>query len=220
MLSPSSVIIPQAPQNDLHLPIALCKGTHACSRHPISHFVSYDCLSPSFHAFALFVASELIPQSHVEAAQVREWKAAMDYLVETLVSRGTWTLVPRPPDANIFTCKWVFTIKYHHDGTIVRQKARLVARGFIQAYGIDYTKTFSPVVRLNSVCMLLSLAVNQAWSFHQLDVSNAFLNGDLEEQVFIEQPPGYVTRGSYLNCAFYDELFTDSSRVHVLGLRS
>ena len=99
----------------------------------------------------------------------------MDYEVEALVSRGTWTLVPRPADVNIVTCKWVFTVKYYLDGTISRHKARLVARGFTQAYGIDYTETFSPVVRLNYVCILHSLAVNQAWSLHQLDVSNAFL---------------------------------------------
>ena len=187
--SPSPVVVPPAPPNDLHLPIALRKVTRACTQHPISHFVSYDCLSPSFRAFALLVASESIPRSHVEAAQVLEWKAAMDHEVEALVSRGTWTLVPCPADANIVTCKWVFTIKYHPNGTITRHKARLVARGFTQAYGIDYTETFLPVVRLNSVRMLLSLAVNEAWSLHQLDVSNAFLYGDLEEQVFMEQPP-------------------------------
>ena len=160
--SPSPVVIPLAPPNDLHLPITLCKGTRACTQHPISHFVSYDRLSPSFRAFALLVVSESIPLSHVEAAQVHEWKAVMDHEVEALVSRGTWTLVPRLADANIVTCKWVFTIKYHLDGNISYHKARLVACGFTQAYGIDYIETFSPVVRLNFVCVLLSLAVNQA----------------------------------------------------------
>ena len=189
---PSPVIVPQAPPNDLHLHIALRKGTHTCTHHPISHFVSYDGLSPSFRTFVLLVASESIPRSHVEAEQVREWKAAIDHGVEALVSRGTWTLVPHPADANIVTCKWVFTIKYHPDGTIACHKGCLVAREFTQAYDIDYTETFSPVVRLNSVRVLLSLAINQAWSLHQLDVSNAFLYGDLEEQVFMEQPPGYV----------------------------
>ena len=87
--SSSPVIVPPAPPNDLHLPIALRKGTRACTQHPISHFVSYDRLSPSFCAFALLVASESIPRSHVEAAHVHEWKAAMDHEVEALVSRGT-----------------------------------------------------------------------------------------------------------------------------------
>ena len=116
----------------------------------------------------------------------------MDHEVEALVSRGTWTLVPCLVDVNIVTCKWVFTIKSHPDGTIACRKARLVTRGFTQAFDIDYTETFSPIVHLNSVCALLSLAVNQAWSLHQLDVSNTFLYGDLEEQVFMEKPPWYV----------------------------
>ena len=90
----------------------------------------------------------------------------MDYEVEALVCQGTWTLVPHPADANIVMCKWVFTVKYHSDGTIAHDKARMVAHGFTQAYGIDYTKTFFPIVRLNSVCVLLSKAINQAWSLH------------------------------------------------------
>ena len=162
---PSLVVVSQAPPNDLHIPITLNKGTSACTHHPISHFVSYDCLSPSFRAFAVLVAFESIPQLHVEAAHVREWKVAMDYEVEALVSRETWTLVPCPADANIVTCIWVFTVKHHRD-TIAHHKVCLVARGFTQAYGINYTETFLPVVRMNFVCVLLSLAVNQAWSFH------------------------------------------------------
>ena len=98
---------------------------------------------------------------------------------------------------------WVFNQKYHHDGTIADHKARLVARGFTQAYDIDFTKTFSPIIRLPSVRVLLSLAVNKAWSLHHLNVSNAFLYGDLEEQVFMEQPLGYVAHGSHLRCVSY-----------------
>ena len=181
--------------DDLHLPIALRKGTRTCTQHPISQFVSYDRLHPTFRSFALTVSSESLPKSYVEALRVPTWKEAMDAEVGALLNRGTWELVPRPRDANIVTCKWVFTIKYNPDGTISRHKARLVARGFTQAYGIDYTETFSPVVRLNSIRVLLSLAVNQDWTLHQLDVSNAFLYGDLDEQVFMEQPPGYVAQG-------------------------
>ena len=101
--SPSPIVVPKSPPR--HLLITFHKGTRACTHHPISHFVSYDCLSPSFRAFAPLVAFESIPRSHVEAAHVREWKATMDYKVEALVSRGTWTLVPRLIDANIVTWK-------------------------------------------------------------------------------------------------------------------
>ena len=119
----------------------------------------------------------------------------MDLEFEALTQRETWVLVPRPQHTNIVTCRWIFTLKYNPDGTINRHKARLVARGFSQTYGVDYKETFSPVVRLNSVRILFSLAVNQGWSLHQLDVSNAFLYGELTEQVFMEKPLGYVHSG-------------------------
>ena len=102
----------------------------------------------------------------------------MDSRVESLVSQETWTLVPGPTNANIFMCKWVFTLKYHPDDTIARHLASLVTCGFTQMYDINNTKLFYVVVCLHSVLVLLSLIVNQAWSLHQLDVSNTFHYGD------------------------------------------
>ena len=136
--SPSLSTAPRAPLDDLYLPIPLRKGTHTCTRHIVSHFISYDCLSPSFYAFTLSVTSKSITQSHVEAARVPTWKAEIDLEVEAFVSRGTFTLVPFPIDANIVTFKWVFTLTYYPNSTIARHKAHLVARGFTQVYGIDY----------------------------------------------------------------------------------
>ena len=145
----------------------------------MAHFVSYEHLSPTYCTFALVVSSESLPYMYHEALQVPEWKAAMDLEYHSMVQCGTCDLVPRPTDANIVTCKWVFTLKYHPDGIVARHKARLVASGFTQAHDIDYTETFSPVVCMNSIHLLLSLVFNLNWSLHQLDVSNAFLYGDL-----------------------------------------
>ena len=94
--------------------------------------------------------------------QVPKWKEAMDSEVEASVSLKTWTLAPRPADDNIVIYKWVFTFKCHHDDTIAHYKAHLVTRGFTHAYGIDYIETFSLVVHLQSIRVLLSLGVNQA----------------------------------------------------------
>ena len=194
--SSKGLVPPASAPNDLHLPMALRKGTRSCTLHPISNFVHYDRLRPTYRAFSLSLTTDSIPRSHVEALRIPHWKAAMDQEYAALMERQTWKLVPRPRDTNIVTCRWIFTVKYNPDGTINRYKARLVARGFTQTYGIDYKETFSPVVRLNSIRVILSIAVNQGWTLHQLDVSNAFLYGELTDQVFMEQPPGYATSGS------------------------
>ena len=85
-------------------------------------------------------------------------------------------------------CKWVFALKYNTDETIERYKALLVAKGFTQTYGIDYTETFAPVTKLNTVRILLSLTANLDWPLHQLNIKNAFLNEKLEEEVFMAIP--------------------------------
>ena len=186
---------PPPPVSDLDLPISLRKGTRQCTQYPIAHHVSPACLSPSYQSFALAVLTESIPKSYIEALQVPAWKAAMDAEYAAFIQWETWTLVPRPLDANVVSCKWVYSLKYNPDGSIARYKARLVTRGFSQAYGLDYHETFSPVACLSSIRVLFSITLDQSWPLHQLDVSNAFLYGDLAEEVFMEQPPGYVAQG-------------------------
>lgn len=90
------------------------------------------------------------------------------------------------------SCKWVYKVKRGSDGAIARYKAKPVAKGFLQQYGLDYEETFSPVAKQATVRIILALAVQHNWSLKQLDVSNAFLHRVLHEEVFMSQPPGYV----------------------------
>ena len=116
----------------------------------------------------------------------------MDEEFSTLQRQNTWSLVPATPGINLVGCKWVYKLKLHSDGSIARYKAHLVAKGFHQQPGIDYTETFSPVVKLATVRLILTIAVSFRWSLREVDISNAFLHGFLKEEVFMQQPPGYV----------------------------
>nr|KYP61345.1 Retrovirus-related Pol polyprotein from transposon TNT 1-94 [Cajanus cajan] len=106
----------------------------------------------------------------------------MDTEMEALEKNKTWELVSLPKGKKPVGCKWVYTVKYKANGSIERYKARLVAKGFTQTYGIDYSETFAPVAKMNTVRVLLSLAANCGWELQQFDVKNAFLHGELEEE--------------------------------------
>ncbi|GJS97167.1 ribonuclease H-like domain-containing protein [Tanacetum coccineum] len=109
-----------------------------------------------------------------------------------LVKNGTWILVPRPSDVTLVRSIWLFKHKFHADGPLSRYKARLVANGSNQQHGVDFDETFSPVVKPATIRTVLSLVVSRQWPIHQLDVKNAFLNGDLSETMYMHQPPGFV----------------------------
>jgi hypothetical protein len=132
------------------------------------------------------------PSTYKQAATKPEWRDAMSLEYNALLSNQTWTLCPRPSHHNIVRNKWVFKIKQKPDGSVDRFKARLVAKGFDQLSGIDYYETFSPVVKPATIRLVLALAVQFDWNIKQLDVSNVFLHGILNEEVYMEQPQGFV----------------------------
>ncbi|XP_019191011.1 PREDICTED: uncharacterized protein LOC109185527 [Ipomoea nil] len=115
----------------------------------------------------------------------------MDAEFNALVHNHMWRLVPFQPGMNVVGCKWVFRTKRKADGSIERHKARLVANGFNLVAGEDFFENLSPVVKPTMVRLLLSLAVSRGWTIRQLDIHNAFLNGELAETVYMRQPPGY-----------------------------
>jgi hypothetical protein len=111
---------------------------------------------------------------------------------DALLRNGTWSLVDRPPGARVITGKWVFKHKLRSDGTLERYKARWVVRGFNQRPGIDFGETFTPVVKPATIRSVLAVVASKQWPAHQLDVSNAFLHGDLKERVYCQQPTGFA----------------------------
>ena len=111
--------------------------------------------------------------------------------LQSLEDNGTWTYTLLPTGKKPIGCKWVYKIKYQPDGTIERYKARLVAKGYTQVEGLDYRETFAPVAKLITVRNLLAIAAAKGWSLHQLDVQNAFLHGDISEEIYMSPPPGF-----------------------------
>ncbi|WKA11799.1 hypothetical protein VitviT2T_029262 [Vitis vinifera] len=184
------------------------KRARSCTQHPISKFVSYEKLSPNLRALITNLKSIALPNCIQEALQHPEWRKAVNEEIQALQKNATWKITKLPQGKRPVGCKWVFNVKYKADGRIDRYKARLVAKGFTQTYGIDFQETFAPVAKLNRIRVLLSLAANLDWNLHQLDVKNAFLNGNLEEEVFMEIPPGLkLSSSNDLVCKLHKSLY-------------
>jgi len=135
------------------------------------------------------------PQTYEEARGKLEWERAMEAEYDTLMKTQTWELTVLPSGKKPIGCKWVYKIKCKVDGTLDRYKARLVAKGFSQVAGIDYEETFAPIAKMSNIRLVLAMEAQYGWKVQQMDVMSAFLNGDLEEEVYMCQPQGFQVSG-------------------------
>jgi hypothetical protein len=171
------------------------------SSHVSTHPMVTRLKSGTIHTRLIHLFARASPVLHQFQLSLNQWLMHLLYLIgrrqwlknmRPLMRNNTWTLVPPTESCNLVGCKWVFRVKYKPDGSILKHKARLVAKGFHQTPGIDFQDTFSPVIKAMTIRIIFSLAVTFNWDVQQVDINNAFLNGDLTEDVYMEQPHGFV----------------------------
>ncbi|KAL0316667.1 UNVERIFIED_CONTAM: Retrovirus-related Pol polyprotein from transposon TNT 1-94 [Sesamum radiatum] len=138
----------------------------------------------------------LEPENFETAVKHKVWVQAMEEEIKMIEKNNTWELADRPKDKEVIGVKWIYKTKLNADGSIQKHKARLVAKGYSQLPGIDYTETFAPVARLDTIRALIAIAANKKWKIYQMDVKSAFLNGYIDEEIYVEQPQGFIAKGS------------------------
>jgi len=159
---------------------------------------AYSCYSSLFTSFLASIHCLFEPSSYKEAILNPFWQQVMHKKLSTLHKIDTWDLVPLPPGKSVVGCRWVYKIKTNSDGSIERYKARVVAKGYSQQYGMDYEETFASVAKMTIICTLIIVASIHQWHISQLDVKNAFLNGNLQEEVYMAPPLGISYDSGYV----------------------
>jgi len=154
----------------------------------------YRNLADLYNSCSLALSAE-DPISYEEAAKSKEWITAMKEEMNAINKNQTWKLTILPEGKKAIDLKWIFKSRFNPDGTLLRRKARIIAKGYSQREGIDFEEIFSPVARLETVRLFLAIGAQREWKFFQLDVKSAFLNGDLKEEVYVLQPEGFVING-------------------------
>ncbi|KAI3723909.1 hypothetical protein L2E82_35671 [Cichorium intybus] len=166
-----------------------------------------DEFSKSHRAFLTAITANKEPKNFSQAVKDPEWREAMKREIQALEENGTWTLTHLPAGKKAIDSKWVYKVKYKPNGQIERYKARLVAKGYTQVEGIDFHETFAPVAKLVTVRCALAVAAKKQWEVHQLDVNNAFLHGDLDEDVYMKVPQGFLNVEENRVCKLHKSIY-------------
>ena len=140
------------------------------------------------------------PACFSEAIKYECWRKAMDEELRTLQDNHTWNVVPGPSNVKAIGCKWVYSIKLRSDGTLDWYKARLVALGNRQEYGVGCEETFAPVAKMTTMHTIISIVASQGWPLHQMDVKTAFLHGDFKKDIYMTPPLGLFSSPSSAMC--------------------
>ena len=176
--------------------------------YPLSSSLSYDHLSSSHRNFVLSVIAIAEPTSFTQANRHSHWRKAMTDELKALKANNTWSLTHLPLGKHPIGSKWVYKVKLKVDGSLERYKARLVAKSYTQQEGLDYSETFSPMAKFSTVRTLLAIASAQHWSFIQFDVNNAFLHGDVNEEVYMLLTLCFPSKGETdLVCKLHKSLY-------------
>ncbi|CAH9056431.1 unnamed protein product [Cuscuta europaea] len=173
----------------------------------LTHYIKYNHFSVPHRAFLAAISMTKEPNSFGEAVRDPRWREAMTREIQALERTRTWEIRDLSPGKRAIYCKWVYKIKYKSDGSVERYKARLVVCGNRQVQGIDYNETFAPVAKMVTVRTILAVAASCHWELHQMDVDNAFLHGDLHEEVYMHLPPGYSASSPGKVCRLLRSLY-------------
>jgi histone deacetylase 1/2 len=197
---------PEAPPSP---PIALRRPERAAANRPASMWQdnAYRITNRTTVHVATTTTEPTTLEEALQSPHANLWRHAMDEEIASLAANNTWTMQPLPPDVKPIPVKWVFKEKRDANGNIERHKARLVVKGFHQREGIDYDQVFAPVSKYSTLRIMLAIATDQDLDIHHLDVKTAFLNGKLDEDVFIQQPPGYHNGNPALACKLNKALY-------------
>ncbi|RDX90862.1 hypothetical protein CR513_27231, partial [Mucuna pruriens] len=139
--------------------------------------------------------TEVEPVEFEKVMTEEKWLKAMKDEINSIEKNQTWELVDPPSNKKLKALKWVYKVKVNPRGEVVKNKTRLVTKGFLHKAGIDYGEVYAPVAMIETIRLVVAITINAGWSMHQLDVKSAFLNGPLEEEVYVDQPLGFVVKG-------------------------